>query len=41
LFADGLRVTLDSGQYHKALDMMGTALDVTNLAAAKERARRE
>ena len=41
LFADGLRVTLDSGQYHKALDMMGKALDVTNLAAAKERARRD
>jgi carbon-monoxide dehydrogenase large subunit len=41
LFADGLRVTLDSGQYHKALDMMGKALDVTNLASAKERARRE
>jgi carbon-monoxide dehydrogenase large subunit len=41
LFADGLRVTLDSGQYHKALDMMGKALDVTNLAAAKERSRRD
>ena len=41
LFADGLKVTLDSGQYHKALDMMGKALDVTNLAAAKERARRD
>ena len=41
LFADGLKVTLDSGQYHKALDMMGKALDVTNFAAAKERARRD
>ena len=36
LFADGLKVTLDSGQYHKALDMMVKALDVTNFAAAKE-----
>ena len=41
LFADGLKVTLDSGQYHKALDMMGKALDVTNFAAEKERARRD
>jgi CO/xanthine dehydrogenase Mo-binding subunit len=41
LFADGLKVTLDSGQYHKALDMIGKALDVANLEAAKDKARRE
>jgi CO/xanthine dehydrogenase Mo-binding subunit len=39
LFADGLRVTLDSGQYVKALDMAASALDATNFAAEQENAR--
>ncbi len=41
LFADGLKVTLDSGQYDKALNMMADALDAANFAAAQEKARAE
>jgi CO/xanthine dehydrogenase Mo-binding subunit len=39
LFADGLRVTLDSGQYVKALDMAARALGAANFAAEQENAR--
>jgi carbon-monoxide dehydrogenase large subunit len=38
LFADGLRVNLDSGQYHKALAMMEEALDAKSFAAEQEKA---
>ena len=41
LFADGLRVSLDSGQYLKALDMVEEALDPAAFAADQEAARRE
>ena len=39
LFADGLRVTLDSGRYHKALDMVLKELGAANFAEAREKAR--
>jgi CO/xanthine dehydrogenase Mo-binding subunit len=39
LFADGLRVTLDSGQYLKALEMAATALGAASFAAEQETAR--
>ena len=41
LFADGLRVSLDSGQYLKALAMMEEALDAKNFAAEQAKARSE
>lgn len=41
LFADGLGVNLDSGQYLKALSMMEEALDARNFAAEQMKARRE
>lgn len=40
LFADGLRVSLDSGQYHKALNMMQDALDLPSFAGRQEEARK-
>jgi aerobic carbon-monoxide dehydrogenase large subunit len=39
LFADGLKVTLDSGQYHKALQMIGDELSTATFANAQEEAR--
>jgi len=39
LFADGLKVTLDSGQYAKALDMVAGKLDAASFAAEQEKAR--
>ncbi|GAA2860369.1 CO/xanthine dehydrogenase Mo-binding subunit [Aminobacter niigataensis] len=39
LFADGLPVSLDSGQYHKALEMLHDKLDVANFAAEQQKAR--
>jgi aerobic carbon-monoxide dehydrogenase large subunit len=39
LFADGLKVTLDSGQYLKALEMAASAVGAANFAAERERAR--
>lgn len=39
LFADGLKVTLDSGQYAKALEMAAEAVGVATLAADQEKAR--
>jgi len=39
LFADGLKVTLDSGQYAKALDMAAKALNADGFAAEQEKAR--
>ena len=39
LFADGLRVSLDSGQYHRALEMVGAALDADGFAALQAEAR--
>jgi carbon-monoxide dehydrogenase large subunit len=39
LFADGLRVSLDSGQYLRALAMMEDALGAKDFAAEQERAR--
>lgn len=39
LFADGLAVSLDSGQYQKALQMLSDKLDVANFAAEQEKAR--
>lgn len=41
LFADGLRVSLDSGQYLRALSMMENALDARGFAAAQALARKE
>ena len=41
LFADGLRVSLDSGQYSKALEMVSEKLDVPNFADAQREARSE
>jgi len=41
LFADGLKVTLDSGQYHKAFDMILNALDAANFSAAQRKAQAE
>ncbi len=39
VFADGLKVSLDSGQYHKALDMMAERLDAASFAAEQAKAR--
>lgn len=39
LFADGLRVSLDSGQYHKALDMVHEAIGADDFARRQEEAR--
>ena len=39
LFADGLKVTLDSGQYFKALGMAAAKLDAANFAAEQAKAR--
>jgi carbon-monoxide dehydrogenase large subunit len=39
LFADGLKVTLDSGQYVKALEMAATAVGATSFAAEQDKAR--
>lgn len=41
LFADGLRVSLDSGQYHKALDMVHASIGADDFAAQQEAARAE
>lgn len=41
LFADGLKVTLDSGQYIKALDMAVAAVDDAAFRAEQEKARAE
>ena len=41
LFADGLKVSLDSGQYHKALQMMADRLGAESFAAEQEEARRK
>ncbi|MGY3616103.1 aerobic carbon-monoxide dehydrogenase large subunit [Bradyrhizobium sp. USDA 10063] len=41
LFADGLKVTLDSGQYGKALAMAAAELDAENFAAEQTKARAE
>jgi len=41
LFADGLKVTLDSGQYDKALTMAAEALGAKDFAAAQAKARSE
>ncbi len=41
LFADGLKVTLDSGQYAKALDMAAAELGAADFAAAQTKARDE
>lgn len=38
LFADGLKVSLDSGQYHKALDMMADRLGAATFAADQDEA---
>jgi len=39
LFADGLKVTLDSGQYHKALEMVAQHLGAATFAVEQEKAR--
>jgi aerobic carbon-monoxide dehydrogenase large subunit len=39
LFADGLKVTLDSGQYAKALDMAASALGAADFSAEQEKSR--
>src|SRR5262245_50596813 len=39
LFADGLKVTLDSGQYARALDMAASELGVADFSAEQEKAR--
>ncbi len=41
LFADGLRVNLDSGQYHKALDMAHEAIGASDFAERQKEARKE
>lgn len=41
LFADGLRVSLDSGQYHKALEMAHKAIGADDFAKQQEAARAE
>ncbi len=41
LFADGLRVSLDSGQYQRALDMITAELRPDDFAAEQARAREE
>lgn len=41
IFADGLKVSLDSGQYHKALAMMEERLDASSFAAEQAKARAE
>lgn len=41
LFADGLKVTLDSGQYHKAFDMIIDELDAANFPVAQRNAQAE
>ncbi len=41
LFADGLKVTLDSGQYAKALDMAAANLGAADFAAEQAKARSE
>jgi CO/xanthine dehydrogenase Mo-binding subunit len=41
LFADGLKVTLDSGQYDKALTMAAEALGAKDFATAQAQARNE
>lgn len=41
IFADGLKVSLDSGQYHKALAMMEERLDAPSFASAQAKARAE
>ena len=38
LFADGLAVSLDSGQYHKALEMLSERLDAGNFPVEQEKA---
>ena len=40
-FADGLPVNLDSGQYHKALELLYDKLGVANFAAEQSKARGE
>ncbi len=41
LFADGLRVVLDSGQYHKALDMVYKEIDAENFKKRQIEAKNE
>lgn len=41
IFADGLKVSLDSGQYHKALAMMEERLDAVSFASEQAKARAE
>jgi len=41
IFADGLKVSLDSGQYHKALAMMEERLDAPSFASEQAKARAE
>lgn len=41
IFADGLKVSLDSGQYHKALAMMEERLDAASFASEQAKARAE
>ena len=41
LFADGLRVSLDSGQYHKALEMVADRLGAAGFAAKQAEAQAE
>ncbi|WP_072395190.1 aerobic carbon-monoxide dehydrogenase large subunit [Hyphomicrobium sp. CS1GBMeth3] len=41
LFADGLPVSLDSGQYHRALEMVSEAISPSGFAREQEKARAE
>ena len=41
LFADGLKVSLDSGQYHKALALMAERLDAAGFPAEQKKARED
>ena len=41
LFADGLAVSLDSGQYHKALQLLHDTLEVSSFAAEQAKAAKE
>jgi CO/xanthine dehydrogenase Mo-binding subunit len=41
LFADGLKVSLDSGQYHRALEMMADKLGAATFSADQDEARRQ
>ena len=41
LFADGLRVTMDSGQYHRALDMIEEKIGAKDFGSMQAQARQE